>query len=77
MPSCDIATETRNDVVVGVGQETALNVALKLARKASVIKDLAAVGEYAENLVGVADSATEGGRSLTGIIKRLKTVPSF
>ncbi len=63
----DLAADSRDGVVVGVEQETTLNVVLKLSRKASVevtarrtLKDLAAVGEYAENLVGVADSATEG-----------------
>lgn len=63
----DLVLEAREGVVVGIEQETTLNVVLKLSRRTSVevtarrtLKDLAAAGEYAENLVGIADSATEG-----------------
>ncbi|HUM01409.1 MAG TPA: TonB-dependent receptor [Thermoanaerobaculia bacterium] len=61
------ASLVKGAVSVASGHETRLDVTLALSRKTAVdivgrrsLKDLAAVGDYAENLVGIADAATEG-----------------
>ncbi len=63
----DLAEPRVETVTVAAGAEVTLDVVLTLAVRDSIevrgrraLKDLAAVGEYGQTLVGVADAATEG-----------------